>query len=122
MSRFGNDAFQERLSEATGPDDDPNHRGDGGATPLHLSYETLSEYEQVVPFMLERGADPRLRDRWGQTVIDLARRMIAGEHPRWRLERSAADGVPPCGWKTPAETGDAEYRMLQRREAAALRS
>lgn len=48
--------------------------------------------------------------------------MIAGEHPRWRLEQCAADGGPPCGWKSPAETGDAEYRMLELLEAAALRS
>jgi len=92
-----------------------------GQTPLHLTYETLSEYERVVPFMLDRGANPLLRDRWGQSVIDIARRMIAGENPRWRIEQYEPEGGPPCGWKTPAKPGDSEYQMLELLEEAATR-
>ncbi len=100
---------------------DINATNDDDQTPLHISYETLFEYERVVPFMLERGANPLLRDKWGQTVIDIARRMIAGANPRWRIEQCEPEGGPPCGWKEPAKPGDSEYRMLELLEEAAMR-
>jgi len=95
-----------------------------GQTPLHLSYETIFDYERVVPFMLEHGANPLIRDQWGQTVIDIARRMIAGEQPRWRIDAFARDhsGEVPCGWKhaaDPNDPEDAEFRMLALLEDAA---
>lgn len=100
---------------------DINATNDDGQTPLHYSYEIHFEYERVVPFMLERGANPLLRDKWGRSVIDIARRMIAGENPRWRIEQYEPEGGPPCGWKVPAKPGDAEYRMLALLDEAATR-
>lgn len=94
---------------------------DNGQTPLHLTYETLFDYERVVPFMLERGANPLFRDKWEQSVIDIARRMIAGENPRWRLEQCEPEGGPPCGWKEPAKRGDTEYQMLRLLKEAGTR-
>ncbi|HRP63995.1 MAG TPA: ankyrin repeat domain-containing protein [Phycisphaerales bacterium] len=100
---------------------DINAVNNDGLTPLHLHYELLFDYERVVPFMLKHGANPLIRDKHGQTVIDAAERMIAGENPRWREELCADDGGPPCGWKEPAHPDDAEYRMLALLKQAADR-
>jgi ankyrin repeat protein len=100
---------------------DINAINDDGMTPLLLHYETLFDYDRVVPFMLKHGANPLITDRRGQTVIDSARRLIAGENPMWRVEEFGDQGGPPCGWKEPARPGDAEYEMLQLLEEAAIR-
>jgi hypothetical protein len=95
-----------------------NHEG---LTPLLLHYETLFDYARVVPFLLERGANPLIPDKHGRTVLDAARRMIAGENPWWRQELAAAEGGLPCGWKEPAVPGDAEHEALAQLEAAAAK-
>lgn len=100
---------------------DINAVNNDSVTPLLLHYETQFDYERVVPFMLERGANPLIADRRGQTVIDAARRMIEGGQPMWRVEMAEAEGEDICGWKGPAETGDAEHRMLALLENAAAK-
>jgi len=97
---------------------DVNAQDDDGQTPLHLFYETMFDYEEVVPVMLQWGANPHIRDKWGRTVIDIARQMAAGEEPKWRVEQCKDQGGPPCGWKSPAEPGDMEYRMIELMEAS----
>lgn len=71
VSRFGNDAFQERLSEATGPDDDPNHRGDGGATPLHEALSGDGSNLVAAAELLAAGADINATNDEGQTPLHL---------------------------------------------------
>jgi ankyrin repeat protein len=100
---------------------DINAVNNDGVTPLLLHYETLFDYDRVVPFMLKHGANPLVADRRGQTVIDAARRMIEGGQPMWRTEEFVSDDNIPCGWKGPAEPGDKEHAMLARLEEAARR-
>lgn len=98
---------------------DVNAVNDDGDTPLMHHYQTLFDYEKVVPFLLERGANPLIRNKHGDTAIDLARQMIRGDNPQWRIDRCKAEGGPPCEWKERAKVGDAEHRMLALLEKAA---
>jgi ankyrin repeat protein len=96
-------------------------RNNDGETPLAHVYETQFGYEKVVPFLLEHGANPLIPNNRGKNALDLARQMMRGENPDWRVEQWQEKGGPPCGWKAPAEAGDQEYRMLALMEAAADR-
>lgn len=100
---------------------DVNAQDDWGNTPLTRHYSSLFEYDEIVPFLLKHGADPRIRNRHGENAIDMARRMIRGEDPQWREEQFADDGGPPCGWKAPADPDDKEHQMLALLQAAALK-
>lgn len=92
---------------------DVNAQNEDGQTPLVYLYETLFDYERVVPFLLGHGANPLIPNARGKNAIDIARQMIRGENPDWRVEQWNEKGGPPCGWKDTATPGDAEYRMLE---------
>jgi ankyrin repeat protein len=100
---------------------DVNAQNSDGQTPLVYFYESLFDYARVVPFLLEHGANPLIRNARGRHAIDIARQMIAGEDPDWRAEQWNGEGGPPCCWKAPAEPGDAEHQMLILMLAAAKR-
>jgi ankyrin repeat protein len=100
---------------------DPNARNLDGQTPLVFLYETHFQYAKVVPVLIAHGANPLLPNNHGKNALDLARHMIRGENPDWRVEEWEEKGGPPCGWKKPAEPGDEECRMLALMEAAADR-
>ncbi len=100
---------------------DVNAQNREGQTPLLLLYEEQFDYALVVPMLLEAGANPLIPDLRGQTALDAARSRLAGEEPRRRLEKHAAEGGPRCGWKAAAVPGDPEWRMLERMEMAASR-
>ncbi|MEZ6235552.1 MAG: ankyrin repeat domain-containing protein [Phycisphaerales bacterium] len=92
---------------------DVNARNNDGQTALGHHYETLFEYDRVVPFLLRHGADPRIANNRGKNAIDIARQMIAGENPDWRADLLQGRAEPRCGWKAPAEPGDMEHQMLE---------
>ncbi len=98
---------------------DINAVNDDSETALMLHYRTMFEYERAVRFALEHGASPLIRDRHGQDVIDIARSMIRGESPRWRIEQPDEPSRAACAWKHPATPGDVEYQMLALLERAA---
>jgi ankyrin repeat protein len=100
---------------------DINAVNDDGVTPLLLHYETLFDYARVVPFLLDRGANPLITDKRGQSTLDAARRMAAGKNPMWRTEMFQGEDQAPCGWKEPAKTDDDEFQMLALLELAASR-
>ncbi|MBL9148174.1 MAG: ankyrin repeat domain-containing protein [Phycisphaerae bacterium] len=98
---------------------DVNAQDSDGQTPLHVFYETLFNYGDVVPVMLQLGADPRIVDKWGRSVIDIAREMLAGGNPRWRKALFESEGRSvPCDWKEPASQGDLEHQMIELMERA----
>lgn len=96
---------------------DPNAQNIDGDTPLHVAYSCGFEYGRVVPAMIALGADPRIGNRHGESVTDIARSMIRGEEPRWRIEHlktlPADHPAHTTGWKTEAVPGDEEYLMLK---------
>lgn len=100
---------------------DVNAQNEDGQTPLVYLYESAYDYERVVPFLLEHGANPLIANKRGKNAIDIARQMARGENPDWRTEQWSEKGGPPCGWKTAAEPGDEEFRMLELMERAAER-
>lgn len=96
-----------------------NALNDDDSTPLHVHYETQFDYLDTVALMLKHGANPMLKDKHGQTVLDIARNMAAGEEPLWRVQRIAESERPLYGWKGPAEPGSKEMQALAMLERAA---
>jgi ankyrin repeat protein len=90
---------------------DLNHQDNEGQTVLHHAVQAHSVSEEVIQFLLERGADPHVTDKSGQKPSDAATR--AGKRAIAKLLESAARGST----LRPKASGPSEGQTFVRAEA-----